>query len=186
MALELDLPEAAIAEGLRAARWPARMQRLAAGPYGEAAKVAGEQGGRALAGRAGTIPMRRKPWRETLSERQAKAPRPLALIVGMLANKDAGGFFEALKGTDAAVFTVLFDGACRGAWPRWPLWRAGHGLAATPTGSATEALDLALRLGAGRVVICGSLYLAGEVLACRPARPGPSRPRVRSRIRSPR
>ena len=39
-ALELDLPEAAIAEGLKAVRWPARLQRISAGPYGEAAKAA--------------------------------------------------------------------------------------------------------------------------------------------------
>ena len=41
----------------------------------------------------------------------------------------------------------------------------GHGLGATPCVSVEEALDRALRLGAGRVVICGSLYLAGEVLS---------------------
>ena len=41
-------------------------------------------------------------------------------------------------------------------------------MAATPAGSAAEALDMALRLGAGRVVICGSLYLAGEVLGASP------------------
>ena len=46
-----------------------------------------------------------------LAERQAKAPRPLALIVGMLANKDAGGFFAALGRSDATVFTVPIDGA---------------------------------------------------------------------------
>jgi dihydrofolate synthase/folylpolyglutamate synthase len=40
----------------------------------------------------------------------------------------------------------------------------GHGLGATASASATEALERALRLGAGRAVICGSLYLAGEVL----------------------
>ena len=34
--------------------------------------------------------------------------------------------------------------------------------------SVEEALSRALRLGAGRVVICGSLYLAGEVLAASP------------------
>jgi dihydrofolate synthase/folylpolyglutamate synthase len=34
--------------------------------------------------------------------------------------------------------------------------------------SVAEALDLSLRLGAGRVVICGSLYLAGEVLGADP------------------
>jgi len=31
-----------------------------------------------------------------------------------------------------------------------------------------EAVDRALALGAGRVVICGSLYLAGEVLSASP------------------
>ena len=45
-----------------------------------------------------------------LAERQARAPRPLALICGMLNNKDAGGFFAALKDSQATVFTVGFDG----------------------------------------------------------------------------
>ena len=40
----------------------------------------------------------------------------------------------------------------------------GHGLGATACTSVGEALNRALRLGAGRVMICGSLYLAGEVL----------------------
>lgn len=159
VALELDLPEAAIAEGLKAVRWPARMQRLTQGPYGEAAKAAGAE----LWLDGGHNPHAAQALALALSERQAKAPRPLALIVGMLGNKDAGGFFEALKGTDAAVFTTPFEGACAEPAALAAVAR-GHGLAATPTTSAREALDLALRLGAGRVVICGSLYLAGEVL----------------------
>jgi len=159
VALELDLPEAAIAEGLKAARWPARLQRLMQGPFGEAAKGAEAE----LWLDGGHNPHAAQALALALSERHAKAPRPLALIVGMLANKDAGGFFEALKGSDAAVFTVPFEGACAEPAALAAVAR-GHGLAATPTGSATEALELALRLGAGRVVICGSLYLAGEVL----------------------
>lgn len=159
VALELDLPEAAIAEGLKGARWPARMQRLTTGPYGEAAK-----GGEAeLWLDGGHNPHAAQALAQTLSERQARVPRPLALIVGMLANKDAGGFFEALKGSDAAVFTVPFEGSCAEPVALAAVAR-GHGLAATPTGSVREALDLALRLGAGRLVICGSLYLAGEVM----------------------
>jgi dihydrofolate synthase/folylpolyglutamate synthase len=159
VALELDLPEAAIAQGLKAARWPARMQRLATGPFGEAAKIAEAE----LWLDGGHNPHAAQALALALSERQAKVPRPLALIVGMLANKDAGGFFEALKNTDAAVFTTPFDGACAEPAALAAVAR-GHGLAATPTGSAQEALSLALRFGAGRVVICGSLYLAGEVL----------------------
>lgn len=163
VALELDLPEAAITEGLKAARWPARMQRLTQGPFGEAAKAAEAE----LWLDGGHNPHAAQALALALSERQARAPRPLALIVGMLANKDAGGFFEALKGTDAAVFTVPFDGACAEPAALAAVAR-GHGLAATPTGSAAEALELALRFDAGRIVICGSLYLAGEVLGASP------------------
>ena len=159
VALELDLPEAAIAAGLRSVRWPARMQRLTAGPYAETARAADAE----LWLDGGHNPHAGAALAQALAERQAKAPRPLALIVGMLANKDAGGFFSALGGSGAAVFTVPFDGAAAEPEALAAVAR-GHGLGATPCGSVDEALSRALRLGAGRVMICGSLYLAGEVL----------------------
>lgn len=159
VALELDLPEAAIAEGLRTVRWPARLQRLTAGPYGEAARAADAE----LWLDGGHNPHAARALAEALAERHARAPRPLALIVGILANKDAGGFFEALKTLEAAVFSVPFDGAAAEPDALAAVAR-GHGLGATSCGSVGEALERALRLGAGRVVICGSLYLAGEVL----------------------
>lgn len=162
-ALELDLPEIAIAQGLKAVRWPARLQRLTAGPYAEIARAADAE----LWLDGGHNPHAARALAAFLAERQARAPRPLALICGMLGNKDAGGFFDALKGSGAAVFTVGFDGAAAEPQALAAVAR-GHGLAATPAGSAAEALDMALRLGAGRVVICGSLYLAGEVLGASP------------------
>ena len=162
-ALELDLPEIAIAQGLKAVRWPARLQRLTAGPYAETARAADAE----LWLDGGHNPHAARALAAFLAERQARAPRPLALICGMLGNKDAGGFFDALKGSGAAVFTVGFDGAAAEPQALAAVAR-GHGLAATPAGSAAEALDMALRLGAGRVVICGSLYLAGEVLGASP------------------
>lgn len=159
VALELDLPPEAIAAGVASAVWPARMQRLTTGPYGEKARAAEAElwldgahnphAGRALA--------------EALAERQRKAPRPLALIVAMLANKDHAGFFEALKDTGAPVFTVGFAGAAADPEALAAVAR-GHGLGAQAAESVEAALDRALRLGAGRVVICGSLYMAGEVL----------------------
>lgn len=158
-ALELDLPAAAIAKGLQTVRWPARMQRLTAGPYGEAARAAEAE----LWLDGGHNPHAARALAESLAERQAKAPRPVALIVGMLANKDAGGFFEALSGSGATVFTVPFEGTAAEPEALAAVAR-GHGLGATPCASIDEALERALRLGAGRVVICGSLYLAGEVL----------------------
>ncbi len=162
-ALELDLPESAIAEGLRAVRWPARMQRMTAGPYAEAARRADAE----LWLDGGHNPHAGRALAQALAERQARAPRPLALIVGMLANKDAGGFFEALRDTQAQVFTVAFDGAAADPAALAAVAQ-GRGLGAMPATSVAEALDRALALGAGRVVICGSLYLAGEVLAASP------------------
>jgi dihydrofolate synthase/folylpolyglutamate synthase len=159
VALELDLPEAAIVEGLTSARWPARMQRLTAGPYGEKARAAEAE----LWLDGGHNPHAARGLARTLAQRQAQAPRPLALIVGMLANKDAGGFFEALKDSGAAVFTVPFEGASADPEALAAVAR-GHGLGATPFTSVETALDRAFALGAGRVVICGSLYMAGEVL----------------------
>ena len=158
-AVELDLPETAIAEGLKAVRWPARLQRISAGPYGEAARAAEAE----LWLDGGHNPHAAKALAAFLAERQARAPRPLALICGMLSNKDAGGFFAALNDSQATVFTVGFDGASADPAALAAVAR-GHGLAATPAGSVSDALDLALRLGAGRIAICGSLYLAGEVL----------------------
>ena len=162
-ALELDLPEAAIAAGLKAVRWPARMQRLTAGPYAEKAQAADAE----LWLDGGHNPHAGRALARTLAERQARAPRPLALIVAMLANKDAGGFFEALKGLDAQVFTVAFDGAAADPAALAAVAR-GRGFGALPTASVDEAIDRALALGAGRIVICGSLYLAGEVLGASP------------------
>ncbi|PZQ37694.1 MAG: bifunctional folylpolyglutamate synthase/dihydrofolate synthase, partial [Phenylobacterium zucineum] len=159
VALELDLPETAIAEGIAAARWPARMQRLTAGPYGATAKAADAE----LWLDGGHNPHAGRALADVLAERQARAPRPPALIVGMLANKDHGGFFEALKDSGAHVFTVGFEGAAADPEALAAVAR-GHGLGAQSAPSVGEALDRAIRLGAGRVVICGSLYLAGEVL----------------------
>ncbi|CAL1692942.1 Folylpolyglutamate synthase [Brevundimonas subvibrioides] len=163
VALELDLPEAAIAAGIAGASWPARMQRLSAGPYGEMARAAEAE----LWLDGGHNPHAGRALAEALAERQAKAPRPLALIVGMLANKDHAGFFEALKGSEAHVFTVGFDGAAADPAALAAVAR-GHGLGAQSSSSVEAALSRALRLGAGRVVICGSLYLAGEVLGASP------------------
>lgn len=159
VALELDLPEDAIVEGLTAVRWPARMQRLTTGPYGEMARGADAE----LWLDGGHNPHAARALAEALAKREAKAPRPLALIVGMLGNKDAGGFFDAFSDSAAHVFTVPFDGAVAEPEALAAVAR-GHGLGATPMASVQEALSRALSLGAGRVVICGSLYLAGEVL----------------------
>jgi dihydrofolate synthase/folylpolyglutamate synthase len=164
VAVELDLPDRAISEGLRRAVWPARMQRLTQGPHGRAATAAGAE----LWLDGGHNPHAARALAELLQERQRIAPRPLALIVGMMEKKDHGGFFEALKDAGPHVLTVTFEGKAADPEALAAVAR-GHGLGAQSAPSVAEALDRALRLGAGRIVICGSLYLAGEVLEADPS-----------------
>ena len=68
-ALELDLPEAAIAQGLQAVRWPARLQRLTAGPYAEIARAADAE----LWLDGGHNPHAARALAAFLAERQARA-----------------------------------------------------------------------------------------------------------------
>ena len=131
VALELDLPAEAIARGVAEAKWPARMQRISAGPYGEMAREAEAE----LWLDGGHNPHAGRALAEALAERQRKAPRPLALVVGMLANKDHGGFFEALKGSEAHVFTVGFEGAAADPAALAAVAR-GHGLGAQSSSSS--------------------------------------------------
>lgn len=164
VAVELDLPDQAISQGLRSAVWPARMQRLTHGPYGRAASAAGAE----LWLDGGHNPHAARALAELLQERQRIAPRPLGLIVGMMEKKDHAGFFEALRDASPHVFTVAFEGKAADPEALAAVAR-GHGLGAQSAPSVAEALDRALRLGAGRIVICGSLYLAGEVLGVDPS-----------------
>ena len=159
---DLRLDEAAIAAGLVSARWPARMQRLTAGPLAAAARARGADlwldGGhnphaaRALAAAARSL--------------QARDGRPVALIVGLLARKDAAGVFEALKGVGQVVTTGFASELAANPAVLAETARAAgvHAVACTDVSEAITQV-LANNGPAPHVIICGSLYLAGEVLA---------------------
>jgi dihydrofolate synthase/folylpolyglutamate synthase len=150
----LALPEAALARGLAAAEWPARLQRL----HGRLARLlpAGwelwlDGGHNAGAGTA-------------LAEHLAGwADRPVHLIVGMKRSKDAGGFLRPLLGRADTLWAVAEPGQHL-AQPVDEIIAASGGIA-RPGPTVADALR-ALPRGEGpaRVLICGSLYLAGEVL----------------------
>ncbi len=154
---------AALAAGVSSAVWPARLQRLTAGPYGEKAAARGSDlwldgthnphGARALA--------------RALGDLVARDGRPLTLVTGILGNKDAAGMFGALAELNPRVFTVPSPSEA-GASPE-DLASAARsvGLQAVPCSSLEGGFNRALEQGgpAPHVVICGSLYLAGEVLA---------------------
>ena len=164
-ALALDDPridEDAIARGIASAEWPARMQRLTMGPYGKAAADYGAD----LWLDGGHNPHGARAIARTL-ETLARDGRLVTLIAGTLANKDADGFFAALAepGVVSRVIAVTFDAEAAAPAERTAEAAARAGLRAEVAGSIPDAVQRALRGSPPHVLICGSLYLAGEVLA---------------------
>ncbi len=161
------LDEAAVARGVASATWPARLQRLSAGPLAALAQARGSDlwldgahnphAARALADFARGL--------------HARDGRPLALVVGLLANKDAAGVFSAFAGLDAEIVCTGFDAAAAADPDALAQTARRLGLRARAARTVTQAVEAALG-GDGpapHVIVCGSLYLAGEVLALDPA-----------------
>ncbi len=143
-----------IARGIAGASWPGRLQRLhgalaAALPAGWELWLDGGHNagaGLALAAFLGG-------WRN----------RPAVVLVGMKQTKDAGGFLRPILAAASSVYAVA-EPAQHLAMPVDAIVAASGGLA-RPGPTIASALAQLPREGApGRVLICGSLYLAGEVL----------------------
>ena len=155
----LPVDEAAIATGLRTVEWPGRLQRLSGrlaallGPGRELWLDGGhnEAGGEVLAG--------------ALRNMDKAHPRPLILVMGTFANKDAGGFLRHFCRVPQQVLTIPIPGE-RASWPAARLAHLAReqGLPARPMRSINGALRLAAQTEGARVVICGSLHLAGTAL----------------------
>jgi dihydrofolate synthase/folylpolyglutamate synthase len=151
---------AAIAEGLRSAVWPARLQRLDTGRLAALLPRGWElwlDGGH-NPGAAAALAQHLAGWRD----------RPAGLVLGLLSSKDAAGFIQPLKPYASAAVTVAIPGeAAAVAAGDLAAVAASVGLRATPAASVADAL-VSLReqiRRPARVLICGSLYLAGHVLA---------------------
>ena len=155
---QFPLSPAAIAEGLRHIDWPARLQRLHHGPLIDILPAGWElwlDGGHNPA--AG----------EVLADAAAGwGDRPLYLIVGMLKTKDAAGFLAALAARTQALYAVTIPGE-ENPHPAAEITRAAHaaGIAAGDAPSVAAALaELTAQPGPARILICGSLHLAGTIL----------------------
>ncbi|MDW3098584.1 MAG: folylpolyglutamate synthase/dihydrofolate synthase family protein [Alphaproteobacteria bacterium] len=155
------LDETAIGNGLKQVEWPARMQRLSSGALAD--KVPGAE----LWLDGGHNPAASRAIAETLADLEDKNPRPLVLISGMMDSKDTGGFFEAFDGLASTVLTVGIPGQTNGR-PADDVAQMARdaGLEAVSMPDIETALERASVVSPPpRIVICGSLYLAGEVLA---------------------
>ena len=151
----------AMNEGLTRAYWPGRMQRLESGPLlrllpgGWELWLDGghnESAGRALAESLGA-------WRE----------KPLHLIYGMLNTKNAGAFLEPLAAHARSLRAVAIPGEVNSLSAEDAArFAVAAGFQATPAESVRTALAgiaaAESAKGPARVLICGSLYLAGKVL----------------------
>jgi dihydrofolate synthase/folylpolyglutamate synthase len=146
--------------------WPGRMQKLSLGRLVDLAPKGSEiwlDGGHNPG--AGLVVA------EALAEQEEKSPRPLYMIAGMINTKDQAGYFSAFKGLVRHVYTVPVSTSDAGVPNDQLALRAAEaGLSAEPVGSVANALML-LRDTLGedetppRILIGGSLYLAGAVLA---------------------
>ena len=115
---------------------------------------------------------------EEIAEQEERFARPLFLIIGMLNTKDQAGYFHAFHGMARHVFTVPVNESDAGVDNAELSAIANQaGLSAEPVSSVANALRL-LRDNwdasepPPRILIGGSLYLVGEVLAENGTPPG--------------
>jgi dihydrofolate synthase / folylpolyglutamate synthase len=134
------VPEAAFASGLTSAEWPARFQRLSIGPLTK--------------GRTVWIDGAHNPAAATVLASEL-SKRPMHLIIGILANKDADGIISELKSNALSrTFVAVPDHASHDPAALSQKW---GGRVATDLSDALVHLD-------DNILIVGSLYLAGVAL----------------------
>jgi dihydrofolate synthase/folylpolyglutamate synthase len=162
---------AAFEAGIVNAEWPARMQRLGSGPLVDQGPRASEiwldgghnaEGGRVAAAALGDL--------------EERVSRPLVVIVGMIANKDAGAFLANFAGLTRHIVAVEIPDR-DDAMPPDRLADAARalGMRVENAPSVEAALRSLSRLAyevPPRILIAGSLYLAGHVLAANGTPPG--------------
>jgi dihydrofolate synthase/folylpolyglutamate synthase len=162
---------AAFEAGIVNAEWPARMQRLGSGALVNQAPAGCEvwldgghnaEGGRVVAA--------------ALADLEERVSRPLVVIVGMMANKDAGAFLANFAGLTRHIMAVQIPDRDN-AMPPDRLADAARALGmrveiAVDVETALRSLARLAYEVQPRILITGSLYLAGHVLAANGTPPG--------------
>ena len=153
----LNQPDAAYEAAMTQTSWPARMQRLKTGPLTDAAPNAEiwlDGGHNAAAGDALASVLKSLP------------DRPTYLICGMLNTKDVSGYLRPLAAEATSLTAVSIPGEIN-TLPADTTAEAAQfiGLPATTANSVLAALtDITKNFPHARILICGSLYLAGAIL----------------------
>lgn len=150
--LTQEIAEAA----MRNVSWPGRLQHLRRGPLVDrlCPRALWLDGGHNAAAAA------------ALADTLADWPEPPRLIVGMLATKDNTAFFQNLRVIADRVDVIKGPGVSALQAEDLATFAQAAGLAATPHGSLEAAVEaIAAEGGTTTILIAGSLYLAGQVLA---------------------
>ena len=148
-ARELGADEGAIRAGLRGARWPGRFQIFRRDPLVVLDGAHNPAGARALAA----------------SLRAYFPGRPVTFVIGVLADKDAGGILAALRPLAARVILTASANP-RAAAPEALRALLPAGARVDTARSAQDALGMAIAEAPGGIVcVAGSLSLIGDVLA---------------------
>jgi dihydrofolate synthase/folylpolyglutamate synthase len=160
---KISIAPAAFEQGIAKVEWPARFQRLSSGKLAELVPAGGElwldgghnpDGGRAVAA--------------ALADLEERVPRPLVLIAGMLQSKDASGFLRNFSGLAKQVIAIPVPGQEKSMTADALAETARSvGLQAASCDTIASALETASKFDLSpppRILIAGSLYLAGEVL----------------------
>lgn len=152
----LDVPPSALGAAMGWANWPARLQQIHDGPLFDMLPRGSElwvDGGHNPSAARLVADYGRKNWRDGL---------PLVLLFASLKAKDAAGVLRPFKGIAAKIMTMPIDGhECRSPEELGTIAES-MGLSASAKTGLADAMT-ALRKPA-RVLVFGSLYLAGELL----------------------
>lgn len=152
-----------IARGLTRANWPARLELLGPGKLhafvGQGTEIWLDGGHNEAGGRVTA---------QALGEFEERVPRSLHLVWGMMETKDAHAFIAPFKGLAERIYTVpIVDEQNAFSAETLAKIAAAEGFEAVAATSLPDALAKSRESLGGRparVLICGSLYLAGRAL----------------------
>lgn len=158
----IDIDESHLAKGLGNTTWPGRLEMLSQGPLHDHAPLSSE-----IWLDGGHNPGAAEMLARAMADLEDRVPRPLFLIIGMMSTKDAPRFLDYFENLASFVVTV--------AVPKQPNAYTSDELCAIArhkgfVAEAAESIEDALELCAQeaedpvRILITGSLYLAGHIL----------------------
>ncbi|WP_259781763.1 bifunctional folylpolyglutamate synthase/dihydrofolate synthase [Aestuariispira ectoiniformans] len=153
-----EISDEHIRAGIANATWPARLQRLTTGPIvdamGETSEVWLDGGHNAAAG-------------EALADMaQTWSDKPLYIIFGMLNTKAAGDFLRPLAPHVTQAWSIAIPGEENSLTAgESEAFAKGQGIDCTAMETVEDALSQIPKDKPARLLICGSLYLAGVILS---------------------